>query len=293
LCICSITSAATPTAPEEDVTKVLLQRQALIDGGGHNAMELSTWIILVVDASQKLAQKGNYQSALNSLLLLEKFGPLIDLPGYNLHLLCSQVYGKLGKMELSKKHMVLANAYGVMLDQRIGKGDKESDPLRVIMGNEVFDWLAVHHAQIQKMNAADYKTGKLMTIDYLDRLGNSRTHHLYVLQDDRVPIPTDMQSTQNSSSPAVADNAPSRVDQAHMFIDLWRATCATYYGNPLGLRAAALKAGYQENPSYADSQLLGTPGTVWDASSRPSAQASLKPNSRHGFSSPRRPTIRA
>jgi hypothetical protein len=239
-CICIITSAAVPTASEEDVAKILLQRQALIDGDAGKVMSMSTSIIMAVDASQKLAQKGNFQLALKDLLVLEQFAPLRDLPGYNLHLLCSQLYGKLGQADLSKQHMALANAYRVLLNQRIGKGDKESDPLRVIMPSEIFDWLAIHNGQVQKINPADYKTGKLMAIDYLDRLGNSKTRHLFVLQDQREPIPEGKPSGGDASPVPVADNAPSRQEQARMFVELWRATCAKYYGNPLALRTAAM-----------------------------------------------------
>jgi len=67
----------------------------------------------------------------------------------------------------------------------------------------------------------------------------------------------------------------SRTEQSHLLVELWRETCAKYYNNPLALRSTVLKAGYKENPPYADGLLRGQAGTVWDVSPSPSAQKAL------------------
>src|ERR1700748_327991 len=66
------TFVAVPEAPEEDLAKILTQRQALIDEDAAKLMETSAAISISINAAQKYVQKGDATAVLEMLQSLEK-----------------------------------------------------------------------------------------------------------------------------------------------------------------------------------------------------------------------------
>lgn len=164
---------------------MLAQRESLFDSRGIDVPELSRDIGAAVREGEQLEAKGQYQLALDRLLVLQKYMPLRDLPAFEVHQLASWLYDKLGQKELGLLHSQRASAYRVLLHQRIGSGNSPDDPLRVVMANEVRDWAKINLASIASVETTPYKGKEQMVVTYQGLVTGNQPRKLFVEIDRR------------------------------------------------------------------------------------------------------------
>lgn len=167
------------------VSAMLVQRESLFDNRGIDVSALSLDIGAAVREGEQLEAKGQYQLALDRLLVLQKYMPLRDLPAFEVHQLASWLYDKLGQKELGLLHSQRASAYRVLLHQRIGSGNSPDDPLRVVMANEVRDWAKINLASIASVETTPYKGKEQMVVTYQGLVTGNQPRKLFVEIDRR------------------------------------------------------------------------------------------------------------
>lgn len=158
------------------------QREALFDGGRIDVSQMSRDIGLAVRESEQLEREGRYQQALDRLKALERYVPLRDFPSFDVHMLASWLYDKLGQPDARRHHQERAAAYRELLWTQLGKGDKPDDPLRVVMVNEATEWAKSRLARISDVKAVP---GGLTVLTYTGPTTGNQPQALYMQIDSR------------------------------------------------------------------------------------------------------------
>lgn len=127
------------TADPELVSAFLARREALLRNNSIDLSDMSTAIRAAVTEAEKVVD-ASPQAALNHLAPLSRFGEVSELPSFDVHMLHSFAFMKLGNKEAAAAHQARANAVREILHTRIGSGRSPEDPLQAIMVNEVAEW---------------------------------------------------------------------------------------------------------------------------------------------------------
>lgn len=158
------------------------QREALFDGGRIDVSQMSRDIGLAVRESEQLEREGRYQQALDRLKALELYVPLRDFPSFDVHMLASWLYDKLGQPDARRHHQERAAAYREFLWTHLGKGDRPEDPLRVVMVNEAIEWAKSRLARITDVKAMP---SGLTVLTYAGSTTDNQPRALYMQIDSR------------------------------------------------------------------------------------------------------------
>ncbi len=161
------------------------QRQALFDGRGMDVPKLSQDIGAAVRDGEKLEREGQYQPALDRLLVLEKYMPLPEVPSFDVQMLASWLYAKLGRNEAAQQHRERAAAYRTLLWQHIGSGDSPDAPLRVVMVNEIVEWAKSRLARIGEVKSQPHRGTELTVVTYQGPTTGNQPRQLFAEIDPR------------------------------------------------------------------------------------------------------------
>jgi hypothetical protein len=177
--------ASTPTK-EELVTKFLDFRETLVRDGKVDVTELSKSIRQAINDGERLEREANYKGALNKLLELERFAPLSELPSFEVQMLSSWLYIKLGDAVTAKTHMSRAEAMRELLGQHIGKGDSPTDPIRALMINDISEWAKMQLARIVGVKGIPIQGREIFVVTYSGRSTSDQSRVAYFEIDRRV-----------------------------------------------------------------------------------------------------------
>lgn len=173
-----------PPSPEL-VNKLLQQREALFDARNIDVPKLSLDIVAAVREGEKLESEARYRQALDRLLVLQKYMPLLDVPSLNVHVLATWLYGKVGERESAQAHMERAGATLQILRERVGKGETADDPVRVVMLSEVTDLTKSRGSRIVDIKTASQDGRVLLLVAYRGASNPNESRQLFVELDRR------------------------------------------------------------------------------------------------------------
>ena len=185
LCSGNFATAQIPEPSQALIAAALAQREALFDGRGIDVPKLSQEIGGAVRDGEKLEREGQYQQALDRLLVLEKYMPLLDVPSFDVQMLAGWLHSKLGRNEASQQHRERATAYRALLGQHIGKGDSVDDPLRVVMVNELIEWTKSRLARISDIKSQAHRGTELSIVTYQGPTTGNQPRQLFAEIDRR------------------------------------------------------------------------------------------------------------
>jgi tetratricopeptide (TPR) repeat protein len=188
LWLCSVAPAMAqlPSEPSQAlVAAALAQRQALFDGRGMDVPKLSQDIGAAIRDGEKLEREGQYQQALDRLLALEKYMPLAEVPSFDVQMLASWLYAKLGRNETAQQHRERAAAYKAVLWQHIGKGESADDPLRTVMVSEIVEWAKSRLARILDVKSQAHRGAELTVVTYQGPTTGNQPRQLFAEIDKR------------------------------------------------------------------------------------------------------------
>lgn len=186
LCSGAPAMAQFPAEPSQAlVAAALAQRQALFDGRGMDVPKLSQDIGAAVREGEKLEREGQYQQALDRLLALEKYMPLAEVPSFDIQMLASWLYAKLGRNETAQQHRECAAAYQAVLWQHIGKGESADDPLRTVMVSEIVEWAKSRLARILDIKSQAHRGAELTVVTYQGPTTGNQPRQLFAEIDKR------------------------------------------------------------------------------------------------------------
>ena len=132
---------AAPAAVDEAQLQTLAaRREALLKDGKINVPELSQAIRAAVNEAEKLAQTGDFAGADARLRELSKYGPIEEIPSFDLLMLESFLALKRNDAAAQASLRTKADAMRELLWNRSGSGT-QTDPVRVVMVNEITEWV--------------------------------------------------------------------------------------------------------------------------------------------------------
>lgn len=141
-----VNPALAQLADPDLVTAFLARREALLNTANTDLPEMSTAIRTAVTEAEKVVDTSP-QEALDRLAPLSRFGTLTELPSFDVHMLSSFAYMKLGNQAAAAAHRARADALREILQMRIGSGRSPEDPLQAIMLNDITEWARSAMAQ--------------------------------------------------------------------------------------------------------------------------------------------------
>jgi hypothetical protein len=185
-CLLSLSGAAY-AADESLVTQLMERRAALVEQGRIDVPAMSMTIKKVVTDTERLEKLGQYQEALTQLRTLEQYGDLTQIPSHNVQMLASWLYMKTGNKEQAAVHTARADAMRTILDQRIGSGRTGDDPVRVVMAQEISEWVQMRLARLVGVKPYDVHGQQLLAVTYQGGFGmGQEPATAYFLVDPRV-----------------------------------------------------------------------------------------------------------
>lgn len=174
-------------APDERLVAAFMDiRQALVEAGDIDTEEMSKTIRATVLDAERLERERNYQAALERLATLRKYRPVTELPSFDVHMLASWLYGKLGDDGKAKDHNARAEAMREVLWRRIGKGDVPDDPVRIIMVNDMIEWARSRLARISEVKSMPHGGRELQAVTYSGPTTGNQPKLAYFEFDPRV-----------------------------------------------------------------------------------------------------------
>jgi hypothetical protein len=176
------------TVTEETIGKVQASREALFDARRISVPQLSVDIGGVVRDVVRLDREGKYQAALERLQTLQKYGPLLEIPSLEVHILASLLYAKLGQADSSLQHQLYASAHIKLLRERSGTGRSADDPLRVTMQNELYEWVRLRRLNVTNVRSNTYSGRELLVLTYQESTADTPAQQLFVEVDPRTRI---------------------------------------------------------------------------------------------------------
>ena len=162
--------------PDERVVSALTAaREALARDGAVDVGELSKAIRAAVIEAERIEKKGDYRGALDRLRQLEKYGPLMELPSYDVHTLSAWLHSRLGDSKSAGAHTARADAMRELLQRRLGSGQTPDDPKQVVMVNDISEWARMQLARVAEVRSYPHKGRELMEVSYSGpETGNQR-----------------------------------------------------------------------------------------------------------------------
>jgi Domain of unknown function (DUF4919) len=185
-CLLSFVSLAQPT-PTNDamVAAMQQQREALFDARNLNVAQLSGEITSAVREAEKLEREGQYQQALDRFKVLEKFMPLLNIPSFDLHMLCGWLNMKLNNQALTQQHQLRASALRTILQSNVGKGDSLDAPARLTMVSEILDWVKANAGRISAVKQVPHLGQEVYAVTYAGLSTNNQPRQFYAVLDKR------------------------------------------------------------------------------------------------------------
>jgi len=168
------------------VDQLQLERQAIVQNGKINVPQFSRDILTTTSAAEGMDRAGNDAGAMAELKTLEKYAPLSEIPSYNVQMLCSWLYMKLGDQTNANACKQRASAMFVILHQRSGGGLQPGDPVRVIMTSDMVEW---GRSQLGNAVAAQpyrYNGIELQEVTFTGLMGGSKPTTAFFAIDPRV-----------------------------------------------------------------------------------------------------------
>jgi len=168
--LCSFLQAppsAYAAAPEEAlVSSFLVRRQSLATDEKVDTAELSKAIRAAITSGERLEREAKYEAALAQLTALDRFMPILDIPSFDVQMLASWLYMKLGNASLASAHRARADAMREVLQNRIGSGKSVDSPIQAVMISDIAEWARMQLAQISDVRSLPYKGHELMAVRY-------------------------------------------------------------------------------------------------------------------------------
>lgn len=177
-------SFAAQAADEGQVQAMAARREALLKDGRINVPEMSLAIRAAVNDSEKLLQAGDLAGAEAKLQELSKYGPVADLPSFDVLMLDSFIALKKGDKAGQAVLQARADAMRELLWNRSGAGS-QTDPVRVVMVNEITEWVRSHLGKVieNKPVVVDGKSLQALTYSGLD--SGNQPKQVFFLLDPR------------------------------------------------------------------------------------------------------------
>ena len=142
------TIAAQPTPDDAEHHALLQWRSGLL----HRALpleQLSADITDAVGEAERMLARGRLRPALDRLLQLQRYLPLVEIPSSRVQLLAAFLYTELG-LAAGQTHARLGRQQVQFLRRATGRGDA-ADPVRVLMASEIGDWAQAHGASVTEV----------------------------------------------------------------------------------------------------------------------------------------------
>ncbi|WP_208510788.1 hypothetical protein [Variovorax paradoxus] len=177
------TVAAAAAAPT--VAALKARREALFDARGIDLPALSDDLRTAVAEAERLSIAGDFRGSLDRLSTLRKYMPLEELPSFSVQALLNWNYQKLGDAELAQKHRLLAQALRTLLAEGIGKGDSADDPIRVVLNNEMVDWLKSRQLRFEGVRTLSRDGQNLALVSYREPTPGAPARQLFAQLDAR------------------------------------------------------------------------------------------------------------
>jgi hypothetical protein len=178
---------ANPPFDEMQLQAYAARREALLRDGKVNVPEMSLAIRSAINEAEKLAQTGAFVAAEGKLQELSKYGPIEDLPSFDVLMLDSFLAMKRGDTATQALLQNRASAIRELLWNRIGTGTQD-DPIRVVMVNEITEWVRSHLGKVieSKPIMAGGRNLQALTYSGLDTGNQPRT--VYFAVDPRYMV---------------------------------------------------------------------------------------------------------
>jgi hypothetical protein len=178
---------STPTAraaDEAEIQAFAIRREALLKDGKLNAPELSQAIRMAVNEGENLVQAGDLAGAQAKLRELSKYGPIDELPSFDLLMLESYIALKQGDTGAQAVLRGRAEAMRELLWNRNGAGT-QADPVRVVMVNEITEWVRSHRGKIIESKPMVADGRNLQALTYSGPDSGNQPHQVFFLVDPR------------------------------------------------------------------------------------------------------------
>lgn len=201
-----------PAFDESQVTYFLAKRQALVSDNKLELAEMSRAIRSAVSDAERLEKEAKYQSALSRLSDLQKYSPLLDIPSFDVHMLSSWLYMKIGDTSMASAHKARAEAMREVFTHRIGTGQSPDAPARVVMVNEITEWGRMQLARISDVQSRPHSGRELTVVTYSGPATGNKPSTAYFELDGRAQTSTNSRLGLYSPIP-VAQMRPEHVSQ--------------------------------------------------------------------------------
>ncbi len=210
---------ALPAAEPALVEQLQQLRQRLPQDRKIDVPQMSRDILATVKDAEALDRSGNDAAALQRLLSLQKYAPLAQLPSYDVQMLCSWLYGRLGQAPAANDCRRRAAAMRVILHQRSGSGRTPDDPVRVVMDSDMVEWLRSSLAKVTGVRAYRYRDAELQQVTYVGPIGGGQPTVVYFALDPRVQAAAAKEAPPDIFAPLPLDAGDAEhrqaVQQAH------------------------------------------------------------------------------
>lgn len=180
-----VSTSAAAAADEGLISEFLATREALAQDPKVNVPEMSKLIRASLNEVESLLQKADYQGALKRLGQLETYRPLIDFPSFEVQLMLLAIYMKLGDSQKVAVHKARAQAMRELLSWRIGSGESVGNPKRVLMANEISEWVRLQGARVVDIKGRPYQGKELQEVSYSGPSTNNQPKVAYFEIDPR------------------------------------------------------------------------------------------------------------
>jgi hypothetical protein len=206
--------------PNPDIVKALQrERELLVSSGKVSMSQMSHDLLQTVSESEALDRSGNDRESLTHLLTLEKYAPLENLPSYDVQMLCSWLYMKLGDKARSGDCGQRASAMREILYKDSGSGANPGDPVHVIMPSDMIEWMRLQLAKASSVQAYAFNGVELQKVTYSDPLTKGQSAVVYFAPDPRVAAQMRSQTPPDIFAPLpIASMQPLQqqaIEQAH------------------------------------------------------------------------------
>lgn len=212
LCAFTLRVHSATTFDESQVTNFLAKRQEMASGGKVDLAEMSRAIRSAVTDAERLEREAKYQLALARLAELQKYAPVLDIPSFDVHMLSSWLYMKIGDTTMASTHRARADAMREVFTNRIGKGQSPETPVRVVMVNEITEWGRMQLARISDVQSRPHAGRELTVVTYSGPATGNKPSTAYFELDGRAQTSTNSRLGLYSPIP-VAQMRPEHLSQ--------------------------------------------------------------------------------
>ena len=182
--LCHSALAAPAPVDQAQLQTFMARREALLRDGKVNVPEMSQAIRNDINEAEKLAQANDFAGAQAKLDELAKYGPIEELPSFDVLMLDSFLALKRGD---AARQALLRGRAEVMRDllwNRIGAGTQE-DPVRVVMVNEITEWVRSRLGKIIESKPVAAGGRGLQALSYSGPDSGNQPRTVYFFLDPR------------------------------------------------------------------------------------------------------------